>query len=425
MLCGVAGTDITPEPGLVLQGHRNSNPSHTVLYPLEARAVVLEETDTRIAIASVDAIGVTLEMTERIRERVESECDIPGGHVMVVCSHTHCAPPTIPFLGSMEQNQAFVKRIENSVVESIQSAVSNMHPVAFGLGCGSVHFNINRRPMPGQSGMALNYGGLVDRRVRVLRLDREDGTPLAVLFHYSCHTTTKSGAEGYISPDYAGIARQYIEASLGCKALFFPGCFGNIRPAILSEGGGFESASKEQLEACGHELGREVCRVAGWLKSRKFSGLNARTRSLKIPYGPPAHSEDEFKAMVKQPRNLGAKHPGAWAGRMLDLMQKGIPSGVATEMQMLRFGPVLLFAIPGEPAQEIGHALEKANRGQLGAEDVWPVGYANDEVGYFCTERQHEEGGYEPNSFEVYNHPGPFKDEEKVILKAAQTLARG
>ena len=106
-------------------------------------------------------------------------------------------------------------------------------------------------------------------------------------------------------------------------------------------------------------------------------------------------------------------------------MEDGLPEAVTTEMQLIRLGPVLLFAIPGEPAQEIGHALEKANRGSLGVEEVWPVGYANDEIGYFCTERHHEEGGYEPNSFEVYNHPGPFLDEEKVILKTAQTLRRG
>ena len=425
MRCGVAGVDITPDPGPVLQGHRNNNRSHSVLFPLEVRAIVFEEGETKIAIASVDAIGVTLDTTDRIRTEIEKKCGIQGGHVMVVCSHTHCAPPTVPYLGSMEANLDFVERIVSATVDSVELANADLQPISFGLGCGSVHFNISRRPIPGQSGMAFNYGGLVDRRVRVLRLDKEDGNPLAVLFHYSCHTTTKHGSEGYISPDYAGIARQFVESDLGCKALFLPGCFGNIRPAILGEGGGFASASKEQLEACGNELGREVCRVAGWLRSRESSGLMARTCPLKIPYGPPAHTEDEFREMSRRPSDLGSKHPGEWAKRMLALMENGLPEAVTTEMQLIRLGPVLLFAIPGEPAQEIGHALEKANRGNLGAEDVWPVGYANDEIGYFCTERHHEEGGYEPNSFEVYNHPGPFLDEEKVILKTAQTLRRG
>ena len=43
MKSGVATADITPEPGPVLQGHWSSNPSHSVLYPLEVRAIVFEE----------------------------------------------------------------------------------------------------------------------------------------------------------------------------------------------------------------------------------------------------------------------------------------------------------------------------------------------------------------------------------------------
>ncbi len=89
--CGVAEADITPSPGPVLQGHWSTNPSHSVLYPLEARAAVFEEEGTRVAIATLDVIGVTGEMTARIRERVEAACGIPADGVMVACSHTHCA----------------------------------------------------------------------------------------------------------------------------------------------------------------------------------------------------------------------------------------------------------------------------------------------------------------------------------------------
>ena len=423
--CGLAGRDITPEPGPVLQGHRNDNGSHAVLYPLEVRAAVFEESGLRVAIAAIDAIGLTLETTGRIRRTVEEATGIPGHNVMIACSHTHCAPATVPYLGSMDQNLEFVNRIEKETAAAISEAASYVKPVTFGLGCGSSHFNLSRRPIPGRSGMALNYGSLVDRRVRVIRLDGEDGSPAAVFFHFSCHTTTKSGAEGYISPDYAGIARGYIEGQLGCPALFLPGCFGNIRPAILGEDGGFTSASQERLEACGHELGREVCRVSGWLQTRPMEGLIARCRPLRVPYGEPAHTRAELQAVVDDPVDLGSKDLGPWARRMLKVMDEGIPVCMKTEMQMVRIGPVLLFAIPGEPVQEIGHAIEKTYRGHLGAEDIWPVGYANDEIGYFCTDRHHEEGGYEPNSFPVYNHPAPFKDEERVILKAAQTLMRG
>ena len=93
MKSGVATADITPEPGPVLQGHWSSNPSHSVLYPLEVRAIVFEEGETRTAIATLDVIGVAKETTDRIRARVTAACGIPGDHVMLACSHTHSAPP--------------------------------------------------------------------------------------------------------------------------------------------------------------------------------------------------------------------------------------------------------------------------------------------------------------------------------------------
>jgi hypothetical protein len=102
-----------------------------------------------------------------------------------------------------------------------------------------------------------------------------------------------------------------------------------------------------------------------------------------------------------------------------------VPESKTTEMQFLRVGPLACIAIPGEPAQEIGHALEKRFRDELGVEDLWPVGYANDEVGYLCTERHHEEGGYEPNAYPYYGEPARFKDEERVIVETAEGLVRG
>ena len=76
---GVASGDITPEPGPVLQGHWNTNPSHSVLYPLEVRAVVFADGDAKIAIATLDVIGITRAITDRIRAKVANI--IPGDSV--------------------------------------------------------------------------------------------------------------------------------------------------------------------------------------------------------------------------------------------------------------------------------------------------------------------------------------------------------
>ena len=428
MKSGVAGIDITPEPGPVLQGHWSTNPSHSVLYPLEVRAIVFEEGGTKTAIVTADVIGVTKETTDGIRACIEEATGIPGDHVMVACSHTHSAPASLGMgcLG-IDPPEGWLERITDAATEAVTRTASSAVPVKFGLGCGSVHFNICRRPIPGSASMTLNFGGLVDRRVRVLVVSDENETPIGVLFHYSCHTTTKSGSEGDIHPDYAGIARRVIEEELGCKALFLAGCFGNIRPAILNpDTGGFKSASVPELDAVGAELGMEVCRVVRSLKAFESTALGANRRDVDIPFGEtkPLDEIKELAADETSPR--GIHMTGPWARRVLELMDKDeMPESRATEMQSMTVGPITCVTIPGEPAQEIGHAIEKSLRKIVDSDDVWPVGYANDEIGYLNTPRMYEEGGYEPNAYPYYGEPAGFKDEDTVIVETAEKLAKG
>jgi hypothetical protein len=420
MKSGVSFGDITPEPGPILQGHWSTNASHSVLYPLEVRAIAFEAGGVRTAIATVDVIGVTKETTDRIRSRAEQDCGIPGDGVMIACSHTHCAPASLPCLG-MIPPEGWLERIENEVVASISRAVENLKPVKLGVGCGSVNFNISRRPLPGASHMILNYGGIVDRRARVVRIEEEDGSLQAVLFHYSCHTTTKSGSEGFISPDYAGIARRVIEERLGCKALFLAGCFGNIRPATP----GFASANKEQLDACGEELGSEVCRVAESLKVNRSSQLKSLRTDIEIPFGEPMPVE-KLKEMAGDESDRGRLLTGPWAKKVLELIESNrMPEGRATEMQLMSVGPLTMVTLPGEPVQEIGHAIEKRLKGKLDAHDIWPVGYANDEIGYLCTDLHYDEGGYEPQAYPYYGEPARFQGEEGLLVETAERLAKG
>jgi neutral ceramidase len=423
MKCGVAGAEITPQPGPVLQGHWSTNPSKSVLYPLEIRAIAFEHDGTRTAIVTVDVIGVTKATTDQIRAGVEREHGIVGDHLTVACSHTHCAPGTLPCLG-MTPAEDWLKRIVDTAVACVGEALQNIQPVQLAVGCGSVHFNISRRPLPGTASMMLNFGGLVDRRARVLRVEAEDGSALAVLFHYSCHPTTKSGSEGDISPDYPGIARRVVEESIGCKALFLAGCFGNVRPAILHpETGGFTSATKEQLDACGEELGREVARVAESLKAQPATRLAARRTDVDIKFGD-LMPTDELQKMADDPSDRGRLLTGPWAKHVLEMVASGtVPKVRPTEMQVMAVGPLTLVTIPGEPVQEIGHAIEKSLKGTLDVDDVWPVGYANDEIGYLCTDRHYGEGGYEPNAYPYYGEPARFLNEEDTIVKTAEELA--
>ena len=87
---------------------------------------------------------------------------------------------------------------------------------------------------------------------------------------------------------------------------------------------------------------------------------------------------------------------------------------VRCELQALKVGPYLLLTLPGEPFAEYGFRLERAI-----ADRAVPivVGYANDHIGYICTDRAHGEGGYEPNN----SRSGPGA--EKALVAESLRLA--
>jgi hypothetical protein len=114
-----------------------------------------------------------------------------------------------------------------------------------------------------------------------------------------------------------------------------------------------------------------------------------------------------------------------WARKTMDLIARNaLPKGRTTQLQSMRIGPLQILAIPGEPVQEIGHAVERVLRPLTDAQEIWATGYANDSIGYLCTIRQREQGGYEPNAYTHFDQPAPYHDEEGAIVNGAQALLR-
>lgn len=414
---GVSRGEITPQPGPVLQGNWGAPPSHSVLRALEVRAIVFESGVHRAAMATIDVIGVTRQTTDRIRRLVERNWGIPADCVMVICSHTHCAPATLPCMG-LNPSSDWIDRIEAEVAACVGRAAASLCPVRLGLGCGEAHFNQSRRPISSRPDSPIEP---VDRRARVLRIDRLDRTVLATIFHYACHPTALSGLRGLISPDYPGPARDAIDAAVGGTALFLPGCGGDLRPA-LDDVRDDEGEARSRLEECGRMLGEEVCRVVECIDTSEHESLHAARADVEFPFGDPLPA-DRLRELATEEGDLGRRLTGPWARRVVQLIEtRSVPRVRPTEMQAISVGPLTCVGIPGEPLQAIGLALEQHLRDVSGSRSVWPVGYANDLIGYFCTEPQYAEGGYEPSAYAFYDEPARFRGEKGVILEAARRL---
>ncbi|MAE67022.1 MAG: hypothetical protein CMJ18_22405 [Phycisphaeraceae bacterium] len=225
---GVATADITTE-----------DPGTRVRDALSAKALVLDDGATKVAIVAMDvvAIGGICDVRDdflpTLRARIEADLGIPVRHVLVNASHTH--PP-----GRIAcDDDALLERTFDAVLRAASVTV----PVRAGAGVGreerismnrtlrmtdGSHWTV-RHTNPSPPDELVESVADVDTDIGVLRFDREDGAPLAVVYSFACHPLF-ADPQGSVSANYVGVASKTIEDVLGndATALFLQGSAGDV-----------------------------------------------------------------------------------------------------------------------------------------------------------------------------------------------------
>lgn len=213
--------------------------------PLYAKALVLDDGRTRIAIITMDvvAIGGIGDVSDQflpcLRARIEAELGVPGDNVLVNASHTH--PPGRMLCDDDEQ----VER----TFDAVRQAVESLEPVTVGAGRGyedRIMINRTLRLRDG-SGWTIRQAnpcppdgevaglGPVDPEIGLLRVDRLDGRPLAVIYNFACHPLLGVPG-GAITANFPGFASAVIEEALdGATALFLQGAGGDVTEVLYKD----------------------------------------------------------------------------------------------------------------------------------------------------------------------------------------------
>jgi len=255
-----------------------------------ARALVLENGSTKLVILSVDVKNVNA-FLDNVRSQIKKELNIEPANVLINSSHLHTHRDDHPDVD---------KRIVIAVKEAWQKRV----PVNVGAGSGyDDRIGENKRlklkngkeweirlanPLPPDEEIA----GITpaDPEIGVLRLDRKDGSPLAVLYNYACHATfelvkeferDKTGWEKVpTSADYPGYASRVIENNLGdgAIAMFIQGFAGDIHPARYKD-----VNNPKDAELWGGMLGISTLQAVNKIQSKSTSELKIIDEIIKLP----------------------------------------------------------------------------------------------------------------------------------------------
>jgi neutral ceramidase len=236
----VVKMDITPKDSQMLLGYqaRKSIGIHDHIYH---RIIILDDGTTQFILVSSDICEFSPSQYDRIAALLKQKFGINPINLWWAATHTHSAPELGPpglaaaFLVDRYKHEfdtGYQALVENTLIEGIKEGLHKLVPARLGIGWGFSQANINRRAIDidGKASLGLNPDGPVDRRIGLIHLDKEDGTPLALIANYPIHGTVLSQANLEISGDAPGIVSEYVEQMIGVPLVFINGAMGNLAP---------------------------------------------------------------------------------------------------------------------------------------------------------------------------------------------------
>ena len=394
---GLAKVDITPATHEIMWGFEDRlAPSESTLDPLYARVLVLEAGNRRLAIVALD-LGRSFgePALDHLRESLRKSSGISC--LLVSASHTHSAPIVKDeYSGAPpEWELRALQRIEASVSE----AAAHLENAKIGWGTGSVYIGHNRLRIQDDGTIAwfernptMIPTSPVDPTVTVLRVDRANGTPLAVLVNYACHPVVLGSDNRQYSADFPAAMNRAVEQALGggVMSMFLQGAPGDINPyhAVTPIN---ENAVKMR-DWTGERLGAEAARVAKEIHTEDVSAasIDFREETLKFAL---RWDAEKFRAGLL--KFLGQ--------RTLDLYGSPIHSVVESRVTTVLINRQIAIAtFPGEPFVD----FQTNWRDRCPAPVPLLFGYTNGYHGYFPTIAAASRGGYGAASASTWVEPG-------------------
>ncbi|HXY01820.1 MAG TPA: neutral/alkaline non-lysosomal ceramidase N-terminal domain-containing protein [Candidatus Limnocylindrales bacterium] len=374
---GVARVDITPPLGLHLQGYPGSGRTATgVRDPLCARVLVLRVGALQLALVDVDLIA-PFEPTymERLREAVKADVK----EILVTAIHTHSGPALIPGSASPAEWEAAAV---DKIAEAVHEAASRRVAARLGVGYGLAYIGHNRLRHNHDGSVTWfekNPNGVptspIDPTVAVIRVDDQNGQPLAILVNYACHPVIYGPDNQLYSADFPGVMTRVVDETFGGKTLtfFLQGADGDINP--LNAVTPLPEGAVELCERAGSQLGQVAARVAQQIHTVVDATPSLQFQTDRIFFGP---RWDGAKWLAADPRNAQAIAAKTKASYELPVTTVLINKRIA------------ILTMPGEPFVD----FQMLWRERCPVSDCLFLGYTNGYYGYFPTIGAATWGGY-------------------------------
>ncbi|HEX5103018.1 MAG TPA: neutral/alkaline non-lysosomal ceramidase N-terminal domain-containing protein [Pirellulaceae bacterium] len=434
---GFATAEITPAvegaKPVYLAGYGMGRTAEGVHDPLFARTVVLASGEKRVAIVSVDLVGLQYPQVKAIRAKLPHL-----NYVLVSSTHNHEGPDVIgiwgrnPFHRGVDEE--YLELVVERVVESIRAAEKSLVPVsaAFGTAEDETLVGDSRQPF------------VKDGAIRVVRFQRPGSSDLAgLMVVWSCHPESLGSKNKLITADFPWATVAALQKRHKCPVVYLSGAVGGLMAPPDgrihdSEGKEIKDGNFEYARRYGEEVANLADKALAAAEPIELTPFAISAKAIAVPV------ENSY---YKAARALGVLQRDGipWTGNFDDVGPPQPPdagerlAAVESEVAYLRLGDLHVAGVPGEIYPELvyGKFQEPADPGAdfpdaplepsvaalLSGKRWLLIGLANDELGYIIPKRQWDAAapfayGRTKSQYGEINSCGP--DVAPILMRALQ-----
>jgi hypothetical protein len=400
---GFAEADITPQLGdkpVHMAGFGQNRKATAIHDPLKARVVVLKHGERKIALVSVDVVGLFHASAERVRAA------LPGfSYVLVSSTHNHEGPDTLglwgpnPFKSGLDPE--YLKQLEAKIVQAVKDADQNAVAATARIATANAPelLHDGREPyIKHDELVVLEFTGVKSQQLAGL------------VVQWNCHPETLDSKNTELSADFVGYTVKELQEKQRCPVVYLTGTVGGLLTSLKvpiqdADGKPLADGTFAKTERFGRLVGQAAVKALEKAKPLSLGPIQARSKDVYLPL--------ENKAYVLG-WQLGVLQRQAylWTGdatkaEPAPAKEFKQPLCIRTEVAWLRLGELDIAAIPGEIYPELvldkvqdpadpnadfpDAPIEPAIYKQLAGSYRMIVGLANDEIGYILPKRQWDE----------------------------------
>src|SRR5256885_3330477 len=184
---GAARVEITPAADAL------PGPYSSILDALYARAIYLENGQSRTVLLNADVGAIPTSITDNVAAQIVQELNVSAANVFISATHDHNAifgGPTSPAGASSKDADkrvsAFQSKLVSGLVAAAKQAKAMMQPARIGFGTGNLYLNVNRGAIDEQSRLWAQEPNLdypSDKTLAVVQIESTSSQLIAAYMH--------------------------------------------------------------------------------------------------------------------------------------------------------------------------------------------------------------------------------------------------